>query len=844
MEELESYCLVCNTAIQLPSSPILNNDAHDEDAASKREVQPERRVKSSGAVKSAAPAAAVHGRRTSTDAATNVHRRPHAVHTAHAHGLGPASKVRRNHSSGKLAALTAAATGITTARPSHTKGKSSDPTLSSSSTTSHNPDHVEATPDVPAWMAIYCSEQCKEADENRSKATLATLTEERNRILSASKAYSVSPNRLLTRLSPTSSNHNQLPRQSSHTSLPRRGSFSNNGYPSSPLANDSDGSEYDWSSGVSAPRIRGNRSTSRLSDIGNRRDSSDSGHYHASGMESTSRRYPHAGEMSHSSSGRRSSSRPRGSTDSLASLYEHPAEEEQAACSEGDYFHNHHHHLPNDLVRPPPRTTSALGNGLRAMTPIHGSSPKLGSPRLTSRASLTPSLGPSNALRNEGESSPMTRSSSESVAATGTSATIRSPLLGTVKPLRPRSLGRAGLHMSKSSASLAVNTDAIATGTISSADQLQYRSGSGRAHASTASIPYLSCSPSSPGSGSIHSARSTASTAPSSSSARGEHDDDYHHHRIHRKAPQVDEEHRAVSLASYGLFLPRTPSTPSLTGLDSSSGLIPARSSSISRASRLSASFDTMASCATVTKSRQPQAPYPSSFDPQRRVSEQADSSPRRLHLDLPDTSPRKYNAAAADITPTASTAVTRSPSLVPVRGPSSYNDRQQYRSSAVAYRTRAPSITRTDLTRNASTVSVDSLLSDHLSQRYSPLVDAKSGQTTGTSSSSNAHLFKDSQVMVRQISQPDDFAHHGEDEDARPTLPPARSKSRTSFTWDHLPAYIPRYEAMDVDKIRRNMSLANLSTASIVADDGNVDEKPDKPVHRKRLFYFSDDFW
>lgn len=180
-----------------------------------------------------------------------------------------------------------------------------------------------------------------------SMVTYASLADHHSGI----PAYKQSAYASTSRYSPSLCSSSASPRRS--TFPHSYGSSGSNGIPTSPLANDSEGSEFDWSDQYTS--IRRNGSSGRLTHASNR-DSLDSSYFAPRGdrAEHSRARFPRP---------RRASSRTRGSTDSLASLSEEPLEEAAAAMSIAQtYFSGRQRQS-----RPP----SALNGNLRAMTPIH-----------------------------------------------------------------------------------------------------------------------------------------------------------------------------------------------------------------------------------------------------------------------------------------------------------------------------------------------------------------------------------------------------------------------------------------------------------------------------------------
>ena len=878
----------------------------------------------------------------------------------HAHTV----RIRKNHSTGRLTAKGTHAKHAAGLRPlTSAQSTAPAPTEASSSAPVSEGGETDATNEVtasnlPDWMAIYCSEECRKEDELRSRLSFANLNDERVKCSPSSlpaqqyfgSAASIARNR--------SSGSLHQPQHASSFAQQHR--FPS-GLPSSPLANDSEGSEFEWSTGRSSSAR--NRPTharqhhqqqvpmQHQHGVSPRRQSS-----HADRTSLDSRRYSDGSDSSRLSvaadahRARLSTSRTRdsrGSTDSLAS-----------AMSLGDgtsysydpstssyYQHQHHHHAGSSAgssgtAYPRPdlthRSTSALSSGLRAMTPIHASS---SSGSLRDRS---PPVRPSQAHAPSSSHVAMPggkdrRPSSANAALTGSGIMIRSnssisnlsnddhsnagytAASSTFIPsssrstFRPASLGKGGLKPSKSSATLALTGISDMRGTIGSeheryeeqnaagAASTSYtspgsrfpgethrpRKPSHRTHASNSSIPYLSCSPSSPGSGSIASARSAASTAPSSSSARGDPEDgDPHYSHLHahaarpsRKSAYVDERVRTASLQTYGLFHQRTPSTPSLTALAQQatyggSSASYGRSPPPQRHMRLSSSYDTTASGGTITRAMRDRhaartgasggeggngSSRRSTFD----INAHGQGHETFLRPHMRHTSSGGATATAtAESTPTQSTATTRSPSFADP-GPAHEVVHLSTDRGEDGGRPRAPSITRTDLERIPSHTHTQSTASDG------------SGSAASPPSPDHARYMPQYGYPAKVQRQPSHPAiHQLQSEDyalanARPAHPsqPGRGSytsapppiaSRSSFSWDHLPSYVPTYTAMDLDKVRRNKSGASLH--SVYEDRDEYDDgsaklapqqqqqplqysRPLQPAqHKKRLFYFPDD--
>lgn len=511
------------------------------------------------------------------------------------------------------------------------------------------------------------------------------------------------------------------------------------------------------------------------------------------------------------------------------------------------------------------------------------------------------------------------------------------------KTFRPASISRSAngggfLKPSKSSATLALSAGEDVRATIA-AERTSSHSPTRRPpnamsrgnshqhhrtshHTSTSSIPYLSCSPSSPGSGSMTSGRSNVSTDPSSSSMRGEGEycddyeegdisDDGEYRPLPRKSQDDERTGGTTSLASYGLFYQRTPSTPSLPSLahqhSSSYGRSPPagpHSFGTTRASRLSASFDFKnynmnsdtgsTTISSVFRERQ-NNPRPglreshSHSSSLRMTPSNGLTSPRRATFDInaayQQSQPVRNHSSGklypppsasslhhADNTPTQSGLASRSHSFV-----GHYGRMVEEPAHEVVHevakdqygRTRAPSITRTDLERVASDRSISSR-----SEKFT-----SSGVETSRSSSStlqrlpshlrpsalsprstqdlslpsppispgffNANSRSGSQLAMHQIvDDPTNAAAYG-----RPLVANARSKSRSSFTWDHLPPYVPQYTALDLEKVRRNKSGTSLHSvheeeaeqvnSSVPSSTQSTVKSIQHGASRKRLFYF-----
>ena len=65
-------------------------------------------------------------------------------------------------------------------------------------------------------------------------------------------------------------------------------------------------------------------------------------------------------------------------------------------------------------------------------------------------------------------------------------------------------------------------------------------------------------------------------------------------------------------------------------------------------------------------------------------------------------------------------------------------------------------------------------------------------------------------------------------------TMP--RNASRKSFNWDHLPAFVPKYAPMDLEKINRSRQASQSGETN---EEGDVPTPTQPAAQRKRLFYF-----
>lgn len=389
------------------------------------------------------------------------------------------------------------------------------------------------------------------------------------------------------------------------------------------------------------------------------------------------------------------------------------------------------------------------------------------------------------------------------------------------------------------------------------------------------------------------SGRSNVSTDPSSSSVRGEGEysedyesDDGEYRPLPRK--QEDERHSTTSLSNYGLFYQRTPSTPSLPSLvnQSSYGRSPPAHSFSARNARLSSSYDTKDAGSTtissVFRERQNRPALNSHTSSSLRMtpSNGMAYSPRRAPFDLnaayqqPAPPHRNHSSsklhppysahAQADNTPTQSGLASRSQSFVGHFGrmvEEPVHEVVQEVAKDEHGRTRAPSITRTDLERIASDRSIHSgsgriphgaettrsssstlqrlpfhLRPSTLSPQHSHSVLPSPPISPGLFAGNGSH------PALNQLAH-DEAAAYG-----RPLLANARSKSRSSFTWDHLPSYVPQYAALDLDKVRRNKSGTSLhsvyeddaeNNSSVPSSQQSTVKSVPQNFTRKRLFYF-----
>ncbi|CAD6582080.1 MAG: hypothetical protein CYPHOPRED_001831 [Cyphobasidiales sp. Tagirdzhanova-0007] len=799
---MEEVCILCNRAIEWPTEEGRQAYTTTEAGAVVGDSGNEaiQRIKSSNNVNKAG-AARVRG-----------------AHVAH---HGQTAKVRKNHSSSRLAARGKSNLKPLMITPYENSNSNS---LNSAGDREIEGDSGDLYSPVPNWTSIYCSDECRKEDELRSRLAFANLNEESNK-------------------------HHQ---SYSGTSPILRPAASSSYYvPSSFLAPESEGSEFDWTGG-------GSRYRSGLAGSpANMRGTRDSNEFTAS------RRYSDGSDSSRLSAGSRplrNTSLTRGSTDSLASLVASDA---------------HNENRPELTHR-----SSARSSGLRAMTPIHhiaNDSPRDTSPPVR--------IASPNFEKPLVPSAMMMRSNSDFInGVTGNISSTLVPFSAFAKTFRPASLGKPGLRSTKSSATLAISSDDNIRATIASeydgndlysqeAHSSSYRPAgmpryhatmpakhTHRPHPSSSSIPYLSCSPSSPGSGSLNSARSTASTAPSSHSPRGEIDEP--HATDSRKIKQSDERLEHASLTSYGLFHQRTPSTPSLTSLSNSN--VYGRSPPASRSTRLSSSYDTMTSGGTISKViRAQQAARNSSGS-----LHMTPHSPRRSTFEVVyDTHLHPGHPTHTDSTPTQSLTNSRAPSFVASRlGGRSPVHEVVHLSAESPGRARAPSITRTDLERVSSDRSMapslppvtgrrqPSYLRPTLPQRNSDGSDASGSSppspglpTPGKDERSLYHRRQPSHPAINQL-QNEEYALSN----SRPLTANSRSKSKGSFSWDHLPSYVPQYTAMDLDKVRRNQSGTNIHShpedAGLKrpqprhADGEETFKKPNPSAPKKRLFYFPDD--
>lgn len=817
-------------------------------------------------------------------------------------------------------------------------------------------------------MAIYCSEECRNEDELRSRLSFANLNEERERSISAGIVRTQSSNGGVAAAAALAN------RAYSTSSLsPTFGPVRTASVVNSPWFNDSEGSEFEWHHKEKDihPHSHQQHTHSSATASRHRATSSRDGSDIIATSGSEGRRFSDASDSSrlsvyrqpptlHHPRARRSSSRNRGSNDSLASLGSAGYVDMYPTSSGGP-----------GPVQPPSRpdmahrSTSALSGGLRAMTPIHqqstastSASPRMTSPgravaptmKATATSPTTASTTSNNDLpaptpsassgntasilirSNSSSDAPRRQSQGESNSTSTSlnnlaSSTYIAP--SSAKTFRPSSISRSAnggsfLKPSKSSATLALSAGEDVRATMAAERPASSQSPSRRPanamsrghshhrtshHTSTSSIPYLSCSPSSPGSGSMNSGRSNVSTDPSSSSVRGDgeygyDDDDCSDDGEYRPLPRKSEDERngTTSLSSYGLFYQRTPSTPSLPSLahQSSYGRSPPGPHSFGarNSSRLSSSYDTKSAggnsmtISSVFRERQnnsrAQSQHNSSGLRMTPSNGMVSSSPRRAKFDInaayapqpapvrnhssgklypPSSSSSSLRHPQADNTPTQSGIASRSHSFVGHYGrmvEEPVHEVVQEVAKDEHGRTRAPSITRTDLERIGSDRSIASG-SGRVPQGVetsrsssSTLQRLPSHLRPATLSPRNSHDLSlpsppvspglsaghGSHSAMQQLLYNEDNAHNG-----RPLLASARSKSRSSFTWDHLPPYVPQYTALDLDKVRRNKSGTSLHSVCEEDAEQGLSSVPSsqqstiKSVHhgasRKRLFYF-----
>lgn len=743
---MEDFCIVCSRTIVSPDDLAAPEQIGAAGTAisgssSKADAQSQH-GSDDGAAGSSGMQRTGSGNRAG-GAVKNHHHHPHRARHA-VSGYHHAVKIRKNQSSSKLAAhghkaalkALAQSCNVATAPPV----SEAQPTQAEDAVTEDN---------LPNWMSIYCSEECRKEDELRARLSFANLNEQRIR-LSPSPPVSGAVRTVANRFSC--------------------------GLPSSPLSQGSDGSDFDWSA---------------------RRDS---------GADVGSRRFSDGSESSRFT-GSRKSSRTRGSTDSLASY--------------GDLDHGSYQHRPDVH-----RSTSALSSGLRAMTPIHlVQSSSSSSPRDKSSPQRGPTLARASKPSQDSWHAPVPSSSlmarSSSDASSGSVGPASSTFIpSSVKTFKPASVGRSGLKPSRSSATLALTHSSDVRATLSSDWDNHFDAPSRPAcdhqrksahRTSNGSIPYLSCSPSSPETGSVASARSAYSTDPSTSSARGELEDPYGTAR--KPSPYSDERDKPASLLEYGLFFRRTPSTPALSAMRSQTDCV-GRSPPAQRNSRLSASYDTKShasgTISAVFLARQQRNKSSSNLQASasRRTSYDESAGRRELH-----------RSETSESTPTQSVYASRASSFT-----------TQQLSTSVPGRTDPNPLNRPDFGRTPSTGSIGS----YGSMKHAP---SQLRQSVTRESASYA-------PDIQQIAQEE---YTLQTNHSRALNASQRSKSRSSFSWDHLPSYIPQYPVMDLEKIRRNRSGASLHSVSEDVDgegEGSRAHTAAPPAHRKRLFYFPEECW
>ena len=752
---MDDFCIVCSRTIVWPDLATEETPAVGaaiSGSSSRGDAQSQHGSEDGTAASSGMQRTGSGNRATGAAKHGHHHHHPHRARHA-AGGYHHGVKIRKNHSSAKLAGTKSAIKAL---------AASSNATTSTSSQAQPvQPEDAVTESNLPNWMSLYCSEECRNEDELRARLSFANLNEQRIRLSPSPPVVNGGTRTMVSRFT---------------TALP-----------SSPLSQGSEGSDFDWSA-----RSNG------------RRDS---------GADIASRRYSDGSEGSHMA-GSRKGSRMRGSNDSLASF--------------GDYD-NVTSYRPDVH-----RSTSALSSGLRAMTPIHlVHSPAFGSPREStspqrksgSPTSLLHKTGKTSLSPNAAATSMMIRSNSElSSSSVGPSTSTFIP--SSAQTFKPASVGRTGLKPSKSSATLALTegSDVRATLATEHREQSTYKQTqagySSRKHphrASSSSIPYLSCSPSSPGSGSVASARSTYSTEPSSSSARGEHEDACYP-ESRKRSPYSDERDKPASLMDYGLFFKRTPSTPSLSTLHYQSQYTGQHSVAHGN-SRLSASFDAKSGAipANVLARQQRNKSFSNlQMTSSRRTSYEAQHTRRELH-----------RSETSDSTPTQSVHTSRAGSFT-----QSAHD-GDHLSVSMPGRSRASSITRPQMERLPSSGSTGSYTA--MRQTPSQLRHSMSHHSDYFDSHGEQALQSEDYTLSTNHSRALNASH--------------RSKSRSSFTWDHLPAYIPQYQAMDLEKIRRNKSGSSLHSVSeepgAKSKNGlHPQQAQAPPTHRKRLFYFPDEIW
>jgi len=357
----------------------------------------------------------------------------------------------------------------------------------------------QESPTRESWRGFYCSAECMEEEELRSRLALSDLSTNKKPCTATSQAR-------------------------------RPSSTSSYGY-----------SSDDLPSPTFLPSSRHNNSGDRLSD------------YFTS--PGSLRRNSKPSSLALAAYHDRVQAGDRGSSDSLASRgsHEQPLQQQFNTVSA-------------------PRSSRS---GLRAMTPIHSTFSQIDSSRPMSRSESVESQGPQSSSDEEANKHRFNPQGSKP-------STSDRPGLNHQKS-RSFSATRSGIMPSRTAAVpvLSQGIEGNAFGTVFSRslnaeDHFQNeRPGNRRHNSSTASIPHLSCSPSSPASStwSTRSGQSTASsTAPSDGyAAKSEHFTSRHRNHSSLSVPHVSLSQRTPSVNALPSYFSRSPPGRSSAKFTSSS---------------------------------------------------------------------------------------------------------------------------------------------------------------------------------------------------------------------------------------------------------------------------------